>query len=337
MTAAVFAYTRSGCALARDVRAALPEAEVRLYAPARLAEEDLAPLPSPAAPVYRECFSNHDALIFIGAAGIAVRAVAPYVRSKATDPAVLCLDEGGRYVIPLLSGHLGGANALARRLGNALDALAVVTTATDGRGRVSIDQWAAERGYLIDDLAAAKAVSAAVLEDDVPFCCDVLPEAPLPPGLVPGEDGPLGVYLGVYRRSPFERTLRLIPKALHVGLGCRKGISAETVKEAALVVLSAHELDPRAVALAASIDRKAEEPGLLAACRDLGWPTRFYSAEALAEVAGDFTASAFVESVTGVDNVCERAALLGADRLLVRKCAGNGVTVAVAVERFDIR
>ena len=133
---------------------ALPEAETLCYAVPRLAEPGFLPLEKA---VYGAAFSEMDALIFVGAAGIAVREIAPYVRDKRTDPAVLGLDERANFVIPLLSGHIGGANALARRLAAALGATAVVTTATDVNGKFSVDTWAAEHGCAISDMGGAKA------------------------------------------------------------------------------------------------------------------------------------------------------------------------------------
>lgn len=124
---------------------------------------------------------------------------------------------------------------------------------------------------------------------------------------------------------------------LHVGLGCRRGTPAEAIRALVEQVLEEHAIHPRAVKCAASIDLKAEEPGLLAFCREKGWPVRFHSAGELAAVEGAFTPSAFVRTVTGVDNVCERAALLGAERLLVKKTARDGVTVAVAAEHWEVR
>ena len=119
MKLAVFAYTRAGCRTAGRVCRALPEAERCCYAPPRLEAPGFAALD---AGVYGEAFVNMDALIFVGACGVAVRSIAPFVRDKKTDPAVLCLDERASFVIPLLSGHIGGANALARRLAAALGA-----------------------------------------------------------------------------------------------------------------------------------------------------------------------------------------------------------------------
>ena len=119
MNIAIFAYSRTGRKTARRICMALPEAETLCYAVPRLAEPGFLPLEKA---VYGAAFSEMDALIFVGAAGIAVREIAPYVRDKRTDPAVLGLDERANFVIPLLSGHIGGANALARRLAAALGA-----------------------------------------------------------------------------------------------------------------------------------------------------------------------------------------------------------------------
>lgn len=338
---AVFAYTRRGCEMARRVCAALSGAdtEAAAYAPARFDEAGFHPIGQPAEPFYGALFREADALVFVGAAGVAVRCAAPHVRSKRADPAVLCLDETGRYVIPLLSGHIGGANALARRLADALGAEAAITTATDVNARFSVDAWAVEQGYLLDDLSAAKAVAAAILERDVPLCSDLPVIPPLPPGIVARERGDVGIYISWRKeRNPFGTTLRLVPNALCVGLGCRRGTDAGTFRAVVEQVFQEHGIDLRAVRRAASIDRKADEPGLLAYCEAMGWPLSFYSAAELETVPGELvTPSAFVKEIAGVDNVCERAALLDAERLIVKKTALGGVTVAIAAERREVR
>ena len=337
MKLAVFAYSRRGCALARRVLAVFPEAEGEAYAPERFGEAGFRPVEKPSAPFYGALFQDKDALIFVGAAGIAVREIAPHVRSKQTDPAVLSVDELGHFVIPLLSGHIGGANALALRLAEALGATAAVTTATDVNRRFSVDAWATEQGYAIGSMAAAKAVSASILEGDVPIMSELPVSGGLAPGLVFGESGPVGIYVGWEKKAPFGTTLRLVPRVLHLGLGCHRGTAKEAVAAAVETVLAAGGIDPAAIRCAASIDLKKDEKGLLDFCGERGWPIEFYPAETLRAVPGSFTPSPFVESVTGVDNVCERSALLGADRLIVKKTAVNGVTVALAAENREVR
>ncbi|MBR5366409.1 MAG: cobalt-precorrin 5A hydrolase [Clostridia bacterium] len=285
-----------------------------------------------------DLFSSHEALIFIGACGIAVRSIAPHLKSKTEDPAVLVLDDRGRYVIPILSGHIGGANALARSLAEKLGAEAIVTTATDGAGRFSCDAWASTHACAISSMETAKAVSAAILVSDVPVASEfALPEK-LPAGLVPGEGGPLGVYIGVREEEPFTKTLCLIPRIVTLGIGCRRGISAEAIREAVSEALASARIDPRAVCRVASIDVKRDEAGLAEYTGDIGAELVFYTAEELAAVPGDFAESEFVKKTVGVGNVCERAAVLGAGigKLLIGKTAHDGVTVAAAVRDWRV-
>ncbi len=336
MNLAVFAYSRQGCRTARRIAGYFAGESVRLFAPERLRESDFAPLEKPSGSFYGALFREMDTLIFVGSCGIAVREIAPHLKNKAQDPAVLTVDELGTFVIALLSGHIGGANALARGLAAGLEATPVITTATDINRRFSVDAWAARQAYIIGSLPLAKAVSAAILEGTVPICSDYPLPRELPPGLVSGASGELGIYVGYHRQTPFEQTLQIIPPVLHLGIGCRRGTAEEAVTAAVTQVLSQNSLDPRAVKTIASIDLKQNEPGLLAFARKTGRPLAFYTAGTLSQVTGDFTSSAFVASVTGVDNVCERAAMVGADSLLVKKAACHGVTVAVAAEHWEV-
>ena len=212
----------------------------------------------------------------------------------------------------------------------------VVTTATDVNGKFSVDTWAAEHGCAISDMGGAKQISAEILEHSVPVCSDFPIQGPLPDGLVLGESGELGIYVGYRCSAPFLHTLRLVPRVLRVGVGCRKGISREAVEAAIQTAFASHDLDLNAVKGVYSIDLKRQEAGLLAACEEHGWSATFYTAEELRAVTGEFTESPFVQGVTGIGNVCERAAMLGAERLLVRKCAGNGVTIAVSAETWEV-
>lgn len=281
-------------------------------------------------------FARHEALIFIGAAGIAVREIAPYVKSKTEDPAVLVLDERGRFVIPILSGHIGGANALARRVAALIGATPVITTATDVNGKFACDAWAAEHDCAISSMPLAKEVSTVILTREIPVASEFsLPEK-LPEGLIRDNSGVLGIYIGTHTKEPFTKTLRLIPRIVTLGVGCRRGTPEETVFTAITEVLEQHEIDIRAVHRIASIDVKQDEQGLLACAKRLGVPAVFFSAEELNAVPGDFEESEFVRQTVGVGNVCERAAVCAGGKLLARKIALNSVTVAAAIEDWSV-
>ena len=226
MNIAIFAYSRTGCKTARRICMALPEAETLCYAVPRLAEPGFLPLEKA---VYGAAFSEMDALIFVGAVGIAVREIAPYVRDKRTDPAVLGLDERANFVIPLLSGHIGGANALARRLAAALGATAVVTTATDVNGLFAVDVFAASNRLAVaghDGIARVSAglLRAGYLTMSVAGECEgeIPPEVRLVP--YPPKE-PVDVLVAPQCEAGERCSLWLIPSCLLLGVGCRRGKS----------------------------------------------------------------------------------------------------------------
>ncbi len=324
----LIAFTRRGAALARKLAAALEglghSAEARgLGAGA----EDL-PSAGDLKSWTANAFASGDGLIFVGACGIAVRAIAPHVKDKFTDPAVVAVDEAGRFAVPLLSGHVGGANALAEAVAAVTGGQAAVSTATDVNGLFAVDIWAREHGLTITDRALAKAVSAALLRGEkVGYASDFALDCP--EGLYPGK-AELGVWVTCRGGGgPFPNTLRLVPKCLALGIGCRRGTPEAAIRAAVEAALPGWDL--AAVGEVGTIDLKRDEPGLLSFCETLGVPLRAYTAAELSEAQGTFTPSEFVRSVTGVDNVCERAAVCAGGRLAVPKRAAGGVTVAAAV------
>ena len=283
-----------------------------------------------------ELFRTQEALIFIGACGIAVRTIAPHIKSKTTDPAVLCIDDKGTFVIPILSGHIGGANCLAGHLAESLGAVAVITTATDNSGRFSCDAWAAQHSCMISSLATAKEISARILTEDIPVSAEFpLPDT-LPAGLISAEHGALGIYIGIKEKEPYARTLRLIPKIVTLGIGCRRGTPCEKIETAVDAVLTSNAVDSRAVCRIASIDVKRDEAGLLAYAEKRALPLAFFTAEELAAISGEFDESEFVRRTVGVGNVCERAAVCRGESHIIRKSAMDGVTVAAAVRDWKI-
>ena len=317
MKLALTAFTRKGADLAGRLARALEGEGDRCETafPRRLAGE----LGAAAYPDLKgwtaERFPQVDGFVFVGACGIAVRAVAPLLRDKFTDPAVVAVDELGRFAVPLVSGHVGGANDLARRIAAATGGAPVVSTATDVNGLFAVDQWAARQGFAMEDRTAAKAISAALLAgENVGFASDFPVDGPLPRGVTAGEASMGFSVTAKTDPLPFENGLRLVPRALRLGIGCRRGTAEETIAAAVDAALTEHGFSPKAVAGVGTIDLKKDEAGMLAFCARRGWKLNCYSPEELLRAEGNFTPSDFVKGVTRVDNVCERAAVLGGGR-----------------------
>lgn len=286
-----------------------------------------------------DLFARMDTLIFVGACGIAVRAIAPHLRGKTMDPAVIVADERGLNVISLLSGHIGGANECTRKIAAAIGANPVITTATDVNHRFAVDEWAARNGLKIQSMQAAKRFAMEILHRDLPLASDYPVEGALPGGVFCGETGDCGLLISCRDRAPFSMTLQLIPQILHLGIGCKRDTSKEKIEAAVRAALESAQLRPEAICALASIDVKKDEAGLLAFAAQRQIPAKFYRATDLAALEGEFSASAFVRSTVGVDNVCERAAMRSAGRhakLIVKKYCLDGVTVAVAQEEWSV-
>lgn len=346
MKVALISFTREGAFLCSNIAAGLSAAGhgCSAYGKELFAEEaGILPLRDSLDQWAASAFANSDALVFVGASGIAVRAIAPYVKDKTLDPAVAVVDEKGKYAISLLSGHLGGANDLVRSIAGIIGAEPVITTATDVNGRFAVDEWAKKNRLQIGDRKLAKEISAAILNGEtVGVSSDFPIGGPLPELLCYTEEQTasdhdvllkIGFKISIYEEDgPFEKTLQLIPKTVTVGIGCRKGTSMAAVEGLLEQVLKEQKISVNAIEKICSIDIKKEEAALKQLADKLGVPLQFFSAAELGQLEGGFTASTFVNQITGVDNVCERAAVLGSGgELIVKKQALNGVTAAMAV------
>jgi cobalamin biosynthesis protein CbiG len=369
---AVYVLTGQGLAVARRIAAAL---DARLYISRSVQEEEARPpgayrvhpsdftsagkrLPprrfSRLIEAVRARFHEHGAHIFITAAGIAVRAVAPLLQDKNRDPAVLVIDQRGRFVISLASGHAGGANALTMRVATMLGAVPVITTATDVERLPALDVLAKDRGLGIAAPAAIRTISAELLAGRRILLHDpenwlgmkgsvwedlFLPEpdmrrvleAVLQPRVIVTEQAlPAAGAPSLVRGRSLCLTLH--PRLLHVGIGCRKGTSAQEIVRHIRESLAVASLPEAAVAALASLDAKRAEAGLAGAARELSLDVCFFSAEELACYSVSAPSPMAVRRF-GIQGVCEPAALAAAGqgaRLLVAKKSGGRVTLAVA-------
>lgn len=288
-----------------------------------------------------------NAMLFIGACGIAVRAVAPYLTDKLHDPPVLVMDEKGRYVIPILSGHVGGANELAELLAAKTGAQPVITTSTDLGGRFAVDLFAKRNRLTILNKEGIAAVSAKVLAGEkITLSIErghIEEDAAIPEEVRVVEDTPRKqetVDVAVTSRKEGVRAqLILRPKEYVIGLGCKKGKPEQEIESFISRKLKELGILPEDIWALASVSLKKEEPGILAWCRKENILFLTYTPQELMETEGEFTGSLFVQEQVGVDNVCERAAVKACGRggrLIAGKYAKDGMTIAVAKREWSV-
>lgn len=300
------------------------------------------------------------AFLFIGAAGIAVRYIAPFVKDKFTDSPVLVMDEAGRFVIPLLSGHVGGAAKLAGEIADLTGAVPVITTATDIRKKFAVDMFAKKNGMSIPDRRLAKEISAAVLSGEKIGFYSEFPVAVHTEGAGEGiRDGDLPPELALCRSrrelSAFhygiavvarpgktgpkeENVLLLAPRILYAGVGCRRGVSGECLKKELEALLLENGFRTEQLAAVASIDRKADEEGICALAAEYDIPFLTYTAEELNRTGGVSDVSEFVKRTVGTDNVCERAAVLAGwpGEVVMGKRRAEQMTFAFVKKAFKL-
>ncbi|MBE5865050.1 MAG: hypothetical protein E7292_02395 [Lachnospiraceae bacterium] len=294
----------------------------------------------------QEQMAKKHALLFIGACGIAVRAIAPYITDKLHDSPVLVMDENGEYIIPILAGHMGGANEIAMQIALKTGAIPVITTATDLNHKFAVDVFAKKNGLHIVNKDGIATVSSKVLAGKtITLSVErgrVVEGSRIPEGIEIVSYPPKQVVdiLITAEEKVNAGGLCLRPREYIVGMGCRRGKEPEKIADYIQQKLDMVGISKEQVYALASIDKKKDEEGLIAWCRNANVPFGIYTAEELEAVEGDFKASDFVKEQVGVDNVCERAALraCGKDgRLILHKQAEDGMTIAIARREWSVK
>ena len=355
-------------------------------------------------------FVSCDLLVFVGACGIAVRKIAPFIKDKKSDPAVLVVDDMGGNVISLLSGHIGNANAWTCLVADGIGANPVITTASDCHGKIAIDMFAVNNGLVITDFTLAKDIESALLDGekirliidedcavklagDVPeefinieneisensretdnSCKNILEKDEIEKNKYKPEKSEIRKIIFKKEENEANRTvstksminqianetnkftirigikdsysdlheendeLMLVPRNIVLGVGCRRGKEKQEIVNMIRKFLRLNNISEKAIFTIASIDLKKDEEGLIFSAEEFNAKTRFFSADELGKVESVSESSEFVKKITGVDNVCERAAILGSDfgRLICTKYKEDGVTVAAAIMERSI-
>ncbi len=354
---AIIALTRRGAETGLRLHRLLKHS--MLYAPARFLPAD-----PPAdtigytvsvRQVLHDAFRRHSALICLMASGIVVREIAPLLRSKHTDPAVVVTDEQGRNAISLLSGHKGGANFLAQRIADLLGGHAILTTASDGQQLPALDLLGEKFGWQLetgDDMTAVIATMVngeptGIFQDggDDSWLADLPPHvsrystiealiAARPNAAIVVSARTLPADL----RRAVSRLIVYRPPVLAVGVGCNRGTPAAEIIAAVEETLARAELSLLSIAMIATIDAKADEIGLLEACRRQNWQLQIFTRAEIAAVDNLPNPSPWAMKALGVPGVAEPSALLAAqtETLLVEKQKFANVTVAVAQQVMEM-
>jgi len=289
-------------------------------------------------------FSKHSGHIFIMSTGIVVRMIAPYIQSKLTDPAVLVMDDHGKHVISLVSGHIGGANDLAEKVAGFTGADPVITTATDVNNVPAIDMLAIENGLLIENPSAIKCINMAFLTKNEVRLYD-------PYGFLSyGNESSVfteirnvsdrldtpAVFVDDKKTEINVNTLVLRPKSLVVGMGCNRNTSKNELMGFLKQVLDDSCLSIKSIKCLATVDLKKDETGLTELAEELRVPVKYYSTDELNSEKNIKNPSPMVEKHIGVKSVCEAAAILAAKnkKLIVQKQTSANVTAAIVRTAF---
>jgi len=338
---AIYTLTAQGMELARKLAEGM-DGEATIFATRRHAEGQNAMAFDSLAECVDANFARFDGHVFIAAAGIVIRMIASHIQNKAADPAVVCLDQQGQFAVSLLSGHLGGGNALAEQCAEILGGQAVITTATDSAGVPSVDMLAAENGLAIGNIGQVKVVNGALLDKRVVQVYDSDNHLGLAGddrfAQVQSKDdwtvGVPGAWVSYRDDCPDAEALWLYPRILMLGVGCRRGVPGDEIFNHIRNVFDAAGFSLEAIGGLASVDLKADEAGLLETAANLGVDPVFYDRQRLDAVEAPNPSGAVMRRV-GVASVSEASALLLSEEgeLLVEKTKTKTVTLAVARKR----
>lgn len=352
---AIIAITRRGVETALKIKKSLDAEGLpnSVYAPKKYSQAGVVALDVKFSDFIRENYGKVDALVAVMATGITIRAVAPFLESKLTDPAVIGVDAAGKFVISLLSGHYGGANELTKTIARGIHATPVITTASDVMGKQSVDELARILHLNIENPESLVAVNAAIVNGDSVVLV-LVGDVKVPAELINGfeikkaKNGAKALEIvnsydagAIVTREPLNIVKFVKPftilkaKRIVVGLGCRKNSSAESIVDAVNAALKRVNLPVGRIDRFASVDIKKDSVAMSEAAKMLGAPLEFLSVNALGSLNHKDLSpdSAMVQEKIGVGGVCERAALIVAgknSKLILKKTKLNGVTVAIA-------
>lgn len=339
---AIVSLTQGGADLSMELKRIFPQAVCF----GKYGEADgIIPIDKPFKDWLKNEFDRYSQWIFVMATGIVVRSVSGLLVHKSQDPAVVVMDEKGEFAISLISGHLGGANQLARRIAEAICATPVITTSSDVQGLMAVDELANDLGAALFDFDAALLVTADLVNGK---SVGLWAEAPIPlPKGYKGYWGKAGwhcmegdlrtkklasfVCVSDQKISSDFSYVQVYPQQLVIGIGCKKNTAAETIRAGIQEMVEEEGYSIHAVGLLASAWIKFEETGIRRVASDLKIRFSAYNREPILAVSHQFEGSAFVETTIGVPCVSEPCGFLASDcgECLVPVVKKNGMALSL--------
>lgn len=323
MKAAIVSVTKSGDEIAQRISTKL---DIDLYSKEHIEDFNLKE-------ITKKLMKEYKAIIFISSTGIAVRAICEYIVGKDKDPAIIVVDSSGKFVISLLSGHLGGANALTTEVAEILNSIPVITTATDNLGVVAPDVLAKQNGLIIDSLKDAKHIAALLVDKKKVGFVDLKNQINLPKGYTENFLEAEGLVYITHNLiddiSSKKFNLKLIRKDIVLGIGCRKNYNAEEMRLNVYSLLKKLNIDERAVKAIATVEIKRHEQAILELRKHLDCELKIFSIEEIKAIQQKFKGSDFVEKTIGVRAVCEPCVELLGGKLITEKIKINGMTICI--------
>jgi cobalt-precorrin 5A hydrolase len=352
---AVVAITRRGVETALNIKRVLDVEGLKtfVFAPKKYIQHGVCELNGKFGDFVKENYNKMDAIVAVMATGIIIRAVAPFIKSKLSDPAIIGVDAAGNFVISLLSGHYGGANDLTKKIAKGIGATPVITTASDSMEKQSVDELAKALYLTIENPKSLIPVNASIVNDDLVVLV-LVGDVKIPTELVNGFEikhascneeamkivncyaaGAI-VTRDQMTSVAFDKPFTVLrAKNVVVGLGCRKDSTCEHLVEAVTAALKTAGIPAGRIDCFASVDIKRDSTAVLDAAKLFNTPIEFLSVKTLRDLSypGLSPDSKLVQEKIGVGGVCERAALIIAgknSKLVLKKIKLNGTTVAIA-------
>ncbi|MBQ8085506.1 MAG: cobalamin biosynthesis protein [Lachnospiraceae bacterium] len=342
MRVCILSFSIKGCILSDKIELYLEEEghEVSSYASEKIAamagKQPIAQLEASTAKVFYES----DAIIFVGSCETAIRAVAPFIRSRVTDPAVVVVDELGQSVVSLLSGQLITSNELAYSIADQVGATPVITNGAGKGGVFSVEAFAKKNHLYVVESVLAREISADLLYGNpVGFECDYYIEGSVPDSLG-GDNIESGIFVSTDLLSnPFRNTLHLVPKNIIIGLVCSPGTRASDIEHFMYSNLEKYHIPVSRVGRICSLHALDEEAGITEVADSMNIKYQTYSDDTLLELEGNYSEDDPVGDIFNVDHASERCALRGSHggKLIIKTQLTNGISMAAAVKKLTIR